>query len=66
MITYRAAFLKGGTGTVLTLPEHSSLSDSELIAEALEEAQRAGIEIDAADIAIGDWQVSAHLTTISK
>jgi hypothetical protein len=40
MTSYRAAFFRD---TVLTRPEHAALSDEQLRAEALAEAQRADI-----------------------
>lgn len=60
---YRAAYLKGGVGTVLTAPEQSTLSDQELLAEARKELEKVGIpekydtiEDAMADVEIGDWQ----------
>ena len=62
MTTYRAAYLKGGVGTVLTNPEHSILPDADLLAEARAELTKAGIgdrwaSIDEAmtEVEIGDW-----------
>lgn len=62
--TYRAAYYAApqSTGVLLTQPEHASLSDTDLIAEAMAEAERAGLlgaecPADAfrACIVIGDW-----------
>ena len=46
MTTYRACYYAtpgGQAETVLTLPEHAALSDDALLAEALAEADRAGL-----------------------
>jgi len=63
MATYRAAYLKGGSGTVLTGPEHATLTDEQLLAEARRELEKVGVgdafdTVDAAmeAVAIGDWQ----------
>lgn len=44
-MTYRAAMYTEpqSVGVVLTAPEHSELSDTDLIAEAMAEAERAGL-----------------------
>lgn len=60
MKTYRAAILFSSDrqgSTVLTGPEHSHLSDSELHAEAQREIDRAGIrdQIEDGTIEIADW-----------
>lgn len=61
-MSYRAAYLKGGVGTVLTAPEMELMSDEELLAEARKELEKVGIpekydtiEDAMADIEIGDW-----------
>lgn len=64
MTTYRAAYLKGGVGTVLTGPEHASLSDDELLAEARREIEKVGAperyasieECMEEGVEIGDWK----------
>lgn len=56
MTTYRAAFI---ADTALTGPEHSDLSDTELIAEALDEAEEADLRITADEIEIGDWTAAS-------
>lgn len=62
MTTYRAAYLTGGVGTVLTGPEHALLSDEELLAVARAELIKVGIpdqyetiEDAMGDVAIDDW-----------
>lgn len=56
MVTYRAAYWTNGRGAevVLTLPEHSHLSDEELLAEAMAEAERQGMDLYG-QIVIGEW-----------
>jgi hypothetical protein len=67
-ITYRAAYIAApqdstSGGWVLTLPKHASLSDADLMAEALKglaEYNESARAVDAAeasesDIIIGDW-----------
>jgi hypothetical protein len=69
MSTYRAAYIPASQsstsgGFVLTLPEHASLSDSDLLAAALPcfaeyNADAAAIGEDGAaesEIVIGDWK----------
>lgn len=68
MTTYRAAYLHSNPqshGTVLTGPEHATLSDDALLAEARREMEKVGIPdqydtIDdaMADVAIDDWTES--------
>ena len=58
--TYRAAILFSADrqgSTVLTGPEHASLDEAALRAEAQREIDRAGIrtQIEGATIEIGDW-----------
>jgi hypothetical protein len=70
--TYRAAYYLNATsanasGLVLTLPEHASMTDDALKAEAADEARRAGLigtDRDAGQVSetefsdclhIGDW-----------
>ncbi len=52
MNTYRAAYIGD---CVLTAPEHSTLSDKDLIKIALVEARQANVEILEKDIEIGEW-----------
>lgn len=58
-MTYRAAYAKETPERgeiVLTLPEHSKLSDYDLIAEALVHAREIGIrDLTWDDIEVGDW-----------
>lgn len=49
---YRAAYVGD---YVLTGPEHQNLPDAELIAEAMREAERGGIEIEEWEIKVGMW-----------
>ncbi|HEX7039624.1 MAG TPA: hypothetical protein VF202_05895 [Trueperaceae bacterium] len=55
--TYRAAYWTDGQGgeLVLTAPEHSTLSEEALLAEARAEAERAGVDLSYGRIEIGDW-----------
>ena len=57
MTTYRAAYWTDGKGAevVLTLPEHSALSDEELIAEARRYAEEIGLDLSYGEIVIGEW-----------
>ena len=57
MATYKAAYWTDGKGAeiVLTRPEHAHLSDEELIAEALREAESAGLDLSDGEIVVGDW-----------
>ena len=56
---FRAAYLPGpGGGTNLTGPEHSQLSDDDLIAEAIAEAERGNVEVTADMLIIGDYRLS--------
>ena len=60
METYRAAYIPDdgsstGGGLVLTSYVERNLSDSDLIKAAMAEAESAGIEVDEADLVIGDW-----------
>jgi hypothetical protein len=55
--TYRAAYWtddKGGE-LVLTAPEHASMTDEELIAEATAEAERNGVDLSYGEIRVGEW-----------
>ena len=58
MSSYRAAYIGD---TVLTDQQHANLSDEDLIAEAIEEAKRAGLIgdewpcVSAQEIEIGEW-----------
>ena len=69
MTTYRAAYLPApqsstSGGYILTLPEHSSLSDAELIGAALPALAEYNAAADAvgearaseSDIIIGEWR----------
>jgi len=40
---------------VLTLPEHAHLSDDDLLAEAMAEAERQGMDLSYGQIVIGVW-----------
>ncbi len=54
---FRAAyadFNNNGAGVLLTRREHARLTDDALIAEAKAEAARAGIDLEGADIVIGE------------
>jgi len=54
--TYRAAYWTDGQAEiVLTLPEHAHLSDDDLLAEALAEAERQGMDLSYGQIVIGIW-----------
>ena len=58
--TFKAAYLADdgsstGGGLLLTCPEQAHMSDSELMAEAMKEAENVGIEIVESDVCIGDW-----------
>ena len=56
--TFRAAyadFNNNGAGVLLTRREHARLTDDALIAEARAEAARAGLDLEGAEIVIGDW-----------
>ena len=56
--SYRAAYLLSSdkqAELVLTAPEHAEMSDDELRAEALAEAERAGVNIGDGTIEIGTW-----------
>lgn len=55
--TYRAAYWTDGQGAeiVLTLPEHAHLSDDDLLAEAMAEAERQGMDLSYGQIVIGIW-----------
>lgn len=57
MKTYKAAYWKNehGAEIVLTAPEHSNLSDKELIEEAIKEAGKIGLDLYSGEIVIGDW-----------
>lgn len=54
---YRAAYWTDGKGTeiLLTLPEHSDMSDEELIAEARRYAEEQGLDLSYGEIVIGEW-----------
>jgi hypothetical protein len=59
--SYRAAYWLSADSqseVVLTGPEHASLDDDALEAEALAEARRAGLELDGGRIVIGTWRES--------
>jgi len=58
MVTYRAAYWtdRRGAEVVLTLPEHASLSDEDLLAEARREAERVGLDLTYGEIVIGEWR----------
>lgn len=61
---YRAAYYVSQDGqaeTVLTLPEHASLSDSELKAEAIAEAKRADIVYEGARAPVEDGEPRVHI-----
>ena len=55
--TYRAAYWTDGQGAelVLTLPAHRTASDEVLMAEALEEAERIGLDLSYGRIEVGLW-----------
>jgi len=54
--TYRAAYWTDGKAEiVLTLPEHAHLSDDDLLAEAMAEAERQGMDLSYGQIVIGVW-----------
>ncbi len=58
--TYRAAYIADdgsstSGGLRLTTEDQSSLSDRELLAEAMKEADSIGIQVSESDINIGDW-----------
>ena len=59
MTTYRAAYWTDGRGAeiVLTLPEHSGMSDEGLIAEARRFAEEEGLDFvfSSGEIVIGEW-----------
>ena len=57
MATYRAAYWTDGKGAevVLTLPEHTHLSDEELIAEARRYAEEQDMNLSYGEIVIGEW-----------
>jgi hypothetical protein len=57
MATYKAAYWTDGKGAevVLTLPEHAHLSNEELIAEALREAEKVGLDMSYGEIVVDDW-----------
>lgn len=56
---YRAAYWTDGRGAeiLLTLPEHSDMSDEELIAEARRYAEEAGLDFvfSYGEIVVGEW-----------
>lgn len=55
---FRAAYWirKDGQGEVLlTGPEHAGMAEEELLAEARAEAERAGMELTAGKIEVGEW-----------
>ena len=56
-MVYRAAYWTGGRGAevVLTLPEHSDMSDEELIAEARRYAEEVGLDLSYGEIVVGEW-----------
>jgi len=58
--TYRAAILRSSDSqgtTVLTGPEHATLTDAALLAEAQREIDRANIreQMGDSEVVIGDW-----------
>ena len=57
---YRAAYWTDGRGAevLLTLPEHSHLSDEELLAEARRYAKEEGFDFVFAygNIVVGEWE----------
>ena len=57
MVAYRAAYWtdERGAEVVLTLPEHEHLSDEDLLAEAMAEAERQGMDLSYGQIVIGEW-----------
>src|SRR5690606_3852516 len=56
-MVYRAAYWTDGRGAeiVLTLPEHSDMSDEELIAEARRYVVDVGLDISNGEIVVGEW-----------
>lgn len=57
--TYRAAYWLSADRQgqlVLTSPEQSHLSDEELMAAALREAEENGLDVSKGDIHIGEWK----------
>ena len=57
MAVYRAAYWTDGKGAevVLTLPEHTHLSDDDLLAEARRYAEEQGLDLSYGEIVIGEW-----------
>ena len=58
--TFKAAYIADdgsstSGGLRLTTEEQAGLSYDELLAEAMKEAKKIGIEISASDISVGDW-----------
>jgi hypothetical protein len=56
--TFRAAFTTetADRGEIrLTGPEHAELTDEQLIEEALDEADRVGLDVDEDNLTIADW-----------
>lgn len=58
--TFKAAYIADdgsstGGGMLLTTEDQAGLSDSELMVEAMKEADKIGLKISEADINIGDW-----------
>lgn len=67
MTSYRAAYLTGGVGTLLTGPEHATLSDEDLLADARKELEKMGIPFEyesieeaMEDVEIGDWMIATR------
>lgn len=63
MTTYRAAYYAApqSTGIVLTAPEHAVLSDDALIAEAMAEAERAGLYGGDDKLTEGQFRADLHI-----
>ena len=58
--TFKAAYLADdgsstSGGFLLTSQEQAHLSDSELLMEAMKEAEAIGLDVSESDITIGDW-----------
>lgn len=58
---FRAAYIADdgsstSGGLLLTDRSQSTLTDAELLRAAIDEARNIGLDVDASDISIGEWQ----------